>query len=156
MWYDQLKPEEQITAAQVLQDGDYIQIAAVHEGLPYLVAMNYGWEEGKIYLHGGNTPGKSNALSHQKTVVFQVITGTQVIPREQPCAWSCHFASVMGEGFVERLTGEEARHGLTVLMSHYDPTQNTFTFEDKIVDRTCVWVIHVEKLSLKVKNDPLS
>ena len=96
------KPSKQISdpaeVRAILARGNLLHLAMCREGQPYVVPMNYGYEQGRIYLHTGPRGLKMELLAANPRVSFAVCEGVEFIPAGQPCKWDTRYRSVVGLG----------------------------------------------------------
>lgn len=92
------------------------------EGMPYVVPLNFGYENGVLYLHGAKEGKKIAALKHNPKVC--VAFSTDHLLRYQheqvACSWSMKYRSVLLYGEVEFINDEQERiDALNVMMRKY-------------------------------------
>ena len=114
------------------------------QGQPYLVPMNFGWEDRdgvvRIYLHSAKEGRKLEILAKNPRVCFEADCKHELVVARNACSYSFKYESVMGWGnvrFVEDM--EEKLRALTLLMKHQ--TGKDFVFEPKhtaIVEILCL------------------
>lgn len=99
---------------------------------PYVVPMSFGVEEQDgefiLYLHGAKEGRKVDIMKHRPAVCVEMDCEYSPLEADTPCAYSCTYASVIGEGKAELLEShEEKAHGLMVIMRHQSGKDFTFT-----------------------------
>lgn len=99
------------------------------EGMPYVVPLNFGYENGTLYLHGAKEGKKIEALKNNPKVC--VAFSTDHLLRYQheqvACSWSMKYRSVLLYGEVEFINDEQERiEALNVMMRKY--AQRDFKF----------------------------
>lgn len=99
----------------ILERGNLLSLAMCSDGQPYVVPMNYGLHEERIYMHTGVKGLKMEILAKNPRVSFTVYEGVEFLKNEQPCQWDTQYRSVVGLGAVrvvedpeEKLTGLKA------------------------------------------------
>ena len=120
------------------------------DGRPYVVPLGYGYEDGKIYLHGAAQGLKNDILAANPDVCFQVYVGAEVLRSSVGSNFSMKYRSVTGFGKVVTLTDrEEKNKALEVLMKHYDgPHTPLGENHDRI------WVARLDIESMTGKSNP--
>jgi hypothetical protein len=144
--------------------------------LPYLVALNYGYEpagdmglRGTFWFHGACAGRKLDLIRHNPQACIQLDGEHQAVKNALGCGWGMKYASVVATGrarIVDELA--ERRHGLACLMAHYlrlwgppddtsstGPTPSTegaLPYDDKLLATTTVFRVDVESLSAKRKS----
>ncbi|MEN6391246.1 MAG: pyridoxamine 5'-phosphate oxidase family protein [Syntrophomonas sp.] len=141
--------EEPEIGQYILEQALAIRIAMCDENVPYIVAMNFGWEPGRIYLHSAMEGRKISILQRNNRVAFQTDLNFEIVSGEAPCNWGAKYLSLVGSGracFVETL--EEKRHALDLIMAKYSGAKD-FAYQTSILDKTCVIRIDVEEMTGK-------
>lgn len=113
-------PAEECDA--LLRRAEVLRLGFVDAEGPYVVPVNYGYADGRIYVHGPRAGRRIEAVSEGARVCFEVDEG-EIVRGETPCSFSARFRSVIGYGTARMLeTDEEKRRGLDVIMRHYGST----------------------------------
>ncbi len=105
------------------------------EGNPYVVPMNFGYEDGIIYLHSG--PEGSKSWRCWNTIIMSVsllVSDAKLVYQHEKvaCSYSMRSESAMCRGKVEFVEDmEEKRGALDIIMCHY--THNEFNYSDPAV-----------------------
>ena len=121
--------------------------------VPYVVPMSFGFEEADgrftLYMHCAQAGEKLTRMRADPRAAFAAFTGNTVYGEGNvACAYSTSFDSVCGEGVLREMTGEGKRHGLARIMEKAAPGR-TFTFNDAMLEKTCVLALDVEHISGK-------
>ncbi len=122
--------------------------------MPYVVPMNYGYEEGHIYLHGAAKGKKIDLIKKNNQVCFEMETFDSKIIKEaeEPCDWGTVFRSVIGFGTATILEDkDEKTKALNVILKPHDG--RTFSFPDKMLEATAVIDITITEMTGKHAND---
>lgn len=115
-------PAEECVA--LLRRAEVLRLGLLDAEGPYVVPVNFGYAEGRLYVHGALSGRRISAVGDGARVCFEVDEG-EVIRAEEPCGFSSRFRSVIGYGHARMLhTDEEKRHGLDVIMRQYGSTGN--------------------------------
>ncbi len=121
---------------------------------PYVVPMNYGYEEGHIYLHGAAGGKKIDIIKKNNKVCFEMeLFQSEIIKiGDQPCDWGTAFRSVIGFGTVTLLqTSEEKARALSIILKAHD--DRSFTFPEEMLKVTAVIDITINEITGKAAND---
>lgn len=108
---------------RVLDSCAVMHLGLCRDGQPYVVPLNFGWEEidGQlfIYFHGAGAGKKQDWIAGGANCFVTFTGGSAIVPGPDACDWSANFASVMVSGFVSPLDDEEQKlHGLDLVMRH--------------------------------------
>lgn len=121
---------------------------------PYIVPMNFGYEDGHIYVHGATEGRKIDMIKKNQKVCFEMeLFQSEVIKNgDQPCDWGTAFRSVIGFGTAKFLeTAEEKTRGLGIILKAHDA--RTFTFTEAMLNETAVIEITINEMTGKIAND---
>ncbi|HWP97954.1 MAG TPA: pyridoxamine 5'-phosphate oxidase family protein [Syntrophomonadaceae bacterium] len=138
--------QDRETIMRILKEAPVIRIALCDEGQPYVVAMNFAYEENCIYLHSALDGRKIEVLKKNNRVAFQTDIEMGMIESDRPCNWSVHYLSLMGSGrahFVTEL--ETKKQALDIIMSKYSGL-STFEYLSSILEKTCLIRIDIEEM----------
>ena len=105
----------------VISRCDTIRLGINDAGVPYIVPVSFGYEvlSGKIavYFHGAKAGRKVELLKSSPRVCVEADL-CHGFPANGRGGYTCDYESVIGNGFVELLDGEEAEKGIRLLMEH--------------------------------------
>ena len=121
------------------------------EGNPYVVPMNFGYENDTLYLHSGPEGGKIEMLQRNNNVCITFSLGHKLVyqHKQVACSYSMRSESAMCRGKVEFIEDmEEKRHALDIIMRHY--TKDQFSYSDPAVRNVKVWKVPVDQMTGKV------
>ncbi len=138
----------------VLQKAFVCHLGLADAGQPYVVPMNYGYEDGHIYLHGADEGRKIDILKKNNKVCFEMETFQSEIIKggDQPCDWGTAFRSVIGFGTAELLqSNEEKSRGLNIILKAHD--DRSFSFPEEMLNMTAVIDITIKEMTGKAAND---
>jgi len=132
----------------ILRKCPFCNVAMIDEQMrPYVIPMNFGYEEGAIYLHGSATGRKNDILSVHPDVCISFSTDHELryVNEEVACSWSMRYRSVLVFGKVEFLREmEEKIRALNIIMGHY--ASREFTYSAPAVRDVQVYKIIIEKM----------
>ena len=123
--YEMRRKDKEVTDRSwmegILRRGQVLYLGlAGEDGLPYVVPMGYGYEEGAIYIHGAPRGMKNDILAANPRACFQVTLDIELQPAELGSNFTMKYRSVTGFGRVQTLTGPaEKNMALKILMDHY-------------------------------------
>jgi len=115
----------------ILRSAQICHLSMVDEGKPYVVPLNFGYEDNALYFHSAPEGRKINILRKNPEVCFSVVARHEIVVSERACSWTAEFSSVTGTGKAAILTDRAGKEkGLTVLMSQYSDEKYDFSDED--------------------------
>ncbi len=144
--------EKEITAKgeleQVLWQGRVCHLAIPDDPLPYLIPLNYGYQDGALYFHSAPQGRKIELLKKQQQACFSVTIDYGIIEAERACSWGARFTCIMGSGRIEFIEDPQQKlAALHILMAQY--SDQTFSFEQVQVDAALVFKLVIETMSGK-------
>lgn len=145
-----IEEKERIESIILQSDACYVGMVDL-EGNPYVIPMNFGYEQGIIYLHSGPEGGKIEMVEHNPNVCITFSLGHKLVYQHEKvaCSYSMRSESAVCRGkvtFVEDM--DEKRRALDIIMRHY--TKNEFNYSEPAVRNVKVWKVSVERMTGKV------
>lgn len=146
------RSEREITDPAVMEDvplkATVCRLGLCDDEQPYVVPMNFGYENRTLYFHSASEGQKLDILRRNNRVCFQVDTDVEIVVGGSGCNCRARYRSVIGFGlatFIEDPT--EKRRALAVLMRHY--ASGTFVFPADAVAKTCVFRVDITRMTGK-------
>lgn len=120
------------------------------DNLPYVIPMNFGYENNTIYLHSAPTGKVITCLESNPNICITFSTDHQLVFQHPKvaCSYRMKSKSVVAFGkvtFIEDL--EEKRTVLNTIMRQYSDKE--FQYSDPAVSNVKVWVIPVDEITCK-------
>ena len=116
--------------AAILKRCNTIRLGLINQGKPYVVPVSFGLdivdEKVILYFHGAVTGLKAECIAQNNHVCIEGDIFYKVEPTKTGI--TARYESVIGNGVVSKVDGEEKLHGLRKLVEHYG-------FNDYPVDR---------------------
>lgn len=132
----------------VIRRAEVCRLGMVDEGEPYVVPMNFGYQDGYLYFHCAKEGRKLDVLRRNPRACFELEAGVRLVEGDSPCRWSTSYESVIGWGTADIIMDEEeVRKGLEVLMSHY--TEGPHDFDPRSLSQTVLIKVKVERMTGK-------
>jgi uncharacterized protein len=122
-----------------------------NEGKPYVLPLNFGYEDGIIYFHSARTGKKIDILQRHASVC--VAFSSDYLLRFQnedvACSYSMKYRSVLAYGKVEFIEDPDQKmKALANVMKNY--TSREFLFNPPSVREVSCWIMKVEKFECRV------
>ena len=134
--------------AAVIKSCQVCRLALIDGNYPYVVPLNFGFEEGILYFHGAMRGKKLSLLQADSHAAFEMDTQLEVIESEDACDWSMKFQSIVGRGRISMIESPaEKKEALAVIMAQY--SDKTFEFPDKPLSGTAVYKLTIEEMTGK-------
>lgn len=127
------------------------RLAMIDGDEPYIVPLNFGYNDRTVYLHGAKVGKKLDILRKQQRVCLEWDREDAIVKdKEEPCRWGMKYKSVIAWGNAEILCRDEEKiEGLKVLMKQFIPGKE-WDFNPTIVKNTAVIRVSLDRISGKV------
>lgn len=141
-----------------------LRLGLCRDNIPYVVPLNYGWEEADgrlfLYMHSAAEGEKLDMLRENPNACFEIDCSLRLLSGKNPGEYTMGYESIIGFGRMELLTDEaEKRHGLTVLMKSVAPHIEKPAFPAQLVQITAVLRLEVASFTgkrYKPNRDPIA
>lgn len=149
-----LEIHDQKEIEAILSKAGVCRIGMVDGNKPYIVAMNFGYENDgspRLWFHGATKGRKIDIIRRNPEVFFQVDIDHQLITAKDACDFSMLFRSVTGNGKITIIEHvEEKIHGLQVIMAHYTGSRD-YTFSPEMLSATAILRMDINDMTGKKK-----
>jgi nitroimidazol reductase NimA-like FMN-containing flavoprotein (pyridoxamine 5'-phosphate oxidase superfamily) len=133
---------------EFLHKATVIYIGLSHNGKPYVVPMNFGYDGENIYLHSAQAGKKIEAIQQCAYISFTAVAYDVVVPGEKACNWSAKYQSIMGGGTATFVNDEEEKkQALDYLMNKFD--KGPFEYQQQVLARVTIIKIKISEISGK-------
>jgi len=143
----------------IIQKADICHIALIDGGLPYIIALNYGftWQPEKessqptLYFHCALIGKKLDLLEIDSNAAFFIDTDHELVQGKADCEWGMKYKSVAGRGSISIVHDPvEKKKGLDLIMNHYSG-HTEFAYDEKVFSVTHILKITVSEITGKKK-----
>jgi len=146
------RKEKQITETadmeQILLQGQVCRLGFADNNVPYIVPMNYGYQDRALYFHSAPEGRKIDLIRANPLVGFEVGELLKMNKAANACDWGASFKSVIGTGTARILdTPEEKKAGLDIIMAQY--SDRSFNYPDGKLAKTAVIKVTIEEMTGK-------
>jgi len=148
-----LKKDREITdpalLETIMQKALVCRIGLSLNDVPYVVPVNFGHKDNRIYFHSSLNGMKIDILSRNNNVCFEMECDVEVVPGEAPCDWTTRYHSIVGFGRAHILGNySEKLEGLGIIMEHYTGTVS-HEFPEQKVNKAAIVRIDIESMTGK-------
>ncbi len=140
----------------IIRRCEVCHVAFHGEEYPYVVPMNFGFEHCgerlSLFFHGAAEGKKQELLRRNPKVAFVMenTRGFSGTGGDYACRCSAFYESVMGDGEISILEGEEKVAALHCLVEHcLGEPHKAYSFEPAALANTCVLRLAVHHLTAK-------
>ena len=137
----------------VIRRAEVLHLALTGPDGPYALTVNFGYRDGKFYIHSAPEGRKIDMLKADPRVAFCLHVDYEPVRAESGCKWSARFQSVAGQGrarFLEDMAEKE--QGLRAVMASFGAGDQPL--EPAVLKRTAVLEITPQNLEGKRKGHP--
>lgn len=147
------RKDKEITDDSVIQEilakSRICRLGLVENEEAYIVPVNYGYQNGNIYIHSAAQGRKMEILKKNNLVAFEIEYSEEVIKDDKPCEWSARYRSVMGRGTVNIVTDPtEKKAGLDIIMRKHG-SEGELIYDESSVSRIVLLVLRINSISGK-------
>lgn len=141
----------------IIESCDIVRLGLRDRDGMFIVPVNYGYDietDGTglkltLYIHGAREGRKAEAFAADPSVALEMDCMDGIITGDYTCSYSCAYRSIMGNGTIRELTGEQEKiHALTRIMEHMAPGAR-IEFRPEMLERTGVYCIDVKNFTGK-------
>ena len=120
------------------------------ENTPYVIPMNFGYQDGVIYLHSGPEGRAINILNRNNQVCITFSIDHELVFQHPKvaCSYRMKAKSVICYGkvnFIEEL--DDKRNALDIIMRHYSGRE--FQYSEPAVKNVKIWEVPIDRVSAK-------
>jgi hypothetical protein len=153
------RSEKQITDTQdleaILQSASICRLAMTTDNTPYIIPMNYGYQDHTLYFHCAPVGRKLEILRKNPLVCFEIDYDTAIVDTGRPCDWTSRYTSIIGYGQATIINDPQAKkNALAIITNHYSPG-TTYDYPDENVHKVTIIQVHITSMTAK-KSQPTS
>lgn len=132
----------------ILKKCKICRVGMVDVDTPYVLAMNFGYEDQTLWLHCAKEGKKVDILKHNNKVCIEFDTDHKLFARHEQvaCSWRFAYRSVLIHGnalFIEDY--DEKIRGLKIFMKNYSDKE--FDFSKPSVDNIHIIKVPVDSIT---------
>ena len=143
---------DKIKIEEIMKQCHVCRVGFNYDGKVYIVPLNFGYEIKNdryvLYFHSARHGRKIDLIEKSRNVGFEMDTGYGLIEDEKACGHSALYRSIIGNGLISIVHGDEKIHGLKLLMEH-ETGKNEWDFDEGMLRAVAVFKIDVTELSCK-------
>ena len=114
------------------------RVALCDDAQPYVIPVNFGYNDGCLYIHSAPEGKKLDILRRNPKVAFEVDIDHALVAGNEPCSYTFNYRSVVGFGTAAILHNpSEKRKGMDAIVSHYAGSNGIYP-EDALAKVTVV------------------
>jgi nitroimidazol reductase NimA-like FMN-containing flavoprotein (pyridoxamine 5'-phosphate oxidase superfamily) len=126
------RTDREITDTEVIEEilgsCHVMHLGLCSDGIPYVVPVNYGYEDGSLYFHSAPAGMKLEFLEKNSLVCFQVDTDRELVTADEPSGFRMRYRCVIGWGRVFPVEREEDKVlALDILMRQHGGPEGPYS-----------------------------
>lgn len=117
---------------------------------PYVIPMNFGYQNNTIYLHSGQFGRKWQLMKENPKACITFVQGDELAYQDEhvACSWRVKSKSVIAEGIIEFVDDYDEKVAiLNIIMAQYSDRE--FNFNAPAVKNVGVYKMKIESLHAK-------
>ncbi len=131
-----------------LHQSNVCRLAMVDGDKPYMVPMNFGYQDGYLFFHSAKQGRKIDLLQKNPNVCFEFDQLIKFKKAKIACDWGVEYKSVIGSGRARLLENlEEKIDALNIIMSQY--SDRTFEYPEEMLEKTAVIKVQIDSMTGK-------
>ena len=141
---------DQETIKQILMENTVCRIALCDNDTPYIVPMNYGFDEINIYLHCAKEGKKLDIIKENSRVCFEVTDSAETVTSDKACGYGTRYRCVIGQGRIALVdSAEEKIQALNIIMKQHTGKAD-WDYDPSVVEKITVLKITAESITGKI------
>jgi len=133
----------------VLKNALFCHISMANNNTPYMVTVNFGYDDEYIYFHSGQKGRKVEMIDINPNVCYELNYGAEVLSNKQSCNWGTKYRSVIGTGKAELLVSDEDKTKALLTIMHKYSGNNNHEFNEHVLAHTNVYRISLNNANAK-------
>jgi nitroimidazol reductase NimA-like FMN-containing flavoprotein (pyridoxamine 5'-phosphate oxidase superfamily) len=132
----------------IIRNCHTMRLGLCREGVPYVVPLNYGYEDGSIYFHCAPAGLKLDFIRENSLVCFEIDTDVELVRAEEPSGFRMKYRSVIGWGHAFLVEDEAAKvDALDILMRQHRGPEGPYS--ENALRRVMLVRIDIDKVTGK-------
>ncbi|MCW4050931.1 MAG: pyridoxamine 5'-phosphate oxidase family protein [Candidatus Bathyarchaeota archaeon] len=145
---------EKVILEEILLENQVGRLGTAVDGVPYVVPMNYGYRDGKIYLHTHKDGKKIKDIQKNPRVCFEVDSGEMIV-NEDPCDFSWDYRSVIANGTAKIIDDPEKKlEALRIISDKYSFGKGQKLTQEQVNKFPILYIIEITINEMKGKRSP--
>lgn len=144
--------KERAELIDIIERADVCRIAFANDNVPYIVALNHGYEwDGALtlYFHGAGEGRMIDCMKRNGLVCFQMDIDRELFRGKTACQWGMTYKSIIGYGSLSLIEKREHKlRALDLVMAHYGSKGNNI-YNEKAFEDTCVFKLEAREVAGK-------
>lgn len=137
------------TLETILKKSQVCRIALTQDNMPYIIPMNFVYENNSIYMHSAVEGRKIDMIKKNNQVCFEVDIGGELVINDIACKSTYKYQSVIGFGEIFIIMNKKEKEmALNLLMEKYSG-ESKWSFLEGALEKILILKIIFKELSGK-------
>jgi nitroimidazol reductase NimA-like FMN-containing flavoprotein (pyridoxamine 5'-phosphate oxidase superfamily) len=133
----------------ILHSAQVCRLAMTNQETPYVVPMNYGYQDKTLYFHCAGSGRKLDIIHDNPLVCFELDIQYEITNTGIPCRWSTRYESVIGYGNATIIDDtQQKKQALNIIIDHYSPGI-IYPFTDKQIKDVTIIKVDISTMTGK-------
>jgi nitroimidazol reductase NimA-like FMN-containing flavoprotein (pyridoxamine 5'-phosphate oxidase superfamily) len=146
------RADKEITDEKMLVDiicrSSVCRLGLSDDGVPYVVPMNFGYEDRTVYFHCAPEGRKLEIIRKSPKVCVEFDLDHQIIVSENACGWGMRFRSVIAFGMASIVDdGSEKMAALKIIMKQY--SDRDWQIDADGLEGVCIIKVELDRMTGK-------
>ena len=143
---------DQKVMVSIIEKAIICRVGMCWQDEPYVIPMNFGYENNYIYLHSAREGRKLDILRNNNKVCIEFDVDVEMLQSQEVCKTSMKYKSILifGTAVILKDVAEKKR-ALDIIMHHYDNHNfpSLFHYSEEVMEKVIMIKVKVEKMTGK-------
>jgi len=136
----------------IIEKAIVCRVAMCWQDEPYVIPMNFGYQDNYIYLHSAREGRKLDILRNNNKVCIEVDADVELVQSQVACNTSMKYRSVLafGKAIILKDIAEKKR-ALDIIMHHYcyHASPSVFHYPEDALEKVIIVKVKIENMTGK-------
>ncbi len=136
----------------IIEKAIVCRVAMCWQGEPYVIPMNFGYQDNYIYLHSARQGRKLDILRNNDKVCIEFDVDVELVQSQEACKTSMKYKSLLifGKAVILKDIAEKKK-GLDIIMHHYyyHNSPSVFHYPEDALEKVIIIKVKIEKMTGK-------
>ena len=136
----------------IIEKAIVCRVAMCWQGEPYVIPMNFGYQDNYIYLHSARQGRKLDILRNNDKVCIEFDVDVELVQSQEACKTSMKYKSLLifGKAVILKDIAEKKK-GLDIIMHHYyyHNSPSVFHYTEDALEKVIIIKVKIEKMTGK-------
>lgn len=132
-----------------IQEADICRLALCDGLIPYVIPMNFGYQDNTLYFHCAKEGRKLDIIKKNNNVCFEIECNVEIVKADNPCESTTKYYCIIGNGKAEVAEDyNEKVKALNIIMEKYSK-QLKHDYKKELVNRVSIIKVGICEVSGK-------